>query len=131
VGFFLYSSKFIDFNISIEIENKIPRIDFIEMMEDSYETSIIDFLAEEFTDKIIRNPDFIKNLIKDKIDSIVYKKNIKKVGTTEIDAKESKTTPVKRSYKKRANKKLEPNKKGDKRGAYHRNLIYDTSRDLQ
>jgi predicted DNA-binding transcriptional regulator YafY len=37
------------------------------MMEDSYETSIIDFLADEITDSIISNPDNIRNMIKDKI----------------------------------------------------------------
>jgi predicted DNA-binding transcriptional regulator YafY len=59
--------KRVDFNITIDLENKIPRIDFIEMMEDSYETSIIDFLADEITDSIISNPDNIRNMIKDKI----------------------------------------------------------------
>jgi hypothetical protein len=34
-----------DFKISLDIEDKIPRPDFIEMMEDSYTTSIIEFLA--------------------------------------------------------------------------------------
>lgn len=61
-----------DFKISIDIENKIPRADFIEMMEDSYNTSIIDFLAEEFTNNILKNPNLIKNKIKDEIKSIVY-----------------------------------------------------------
>lgn len=62
----------VPFNVSIDIENKIPRADFIEMMEDSYETSIIDFLAEEFTNNILRNPDMIKDMVKDKINCIVY-----------------------------------------------------------
>jgi hypothetical protein len=61
-----------DFSISLEIKNKIPRPDFIEMMEDSYNTSIIDFLAAEFTDNILRNPQIIEDMIKQKIKEVVY-----------------------------------------------------------
>lgn len=63
----------VDFNISIDINNKIPRLDFIEMMEDSYETSIIEFLADEFTNEILRNPQAIKTMIGDKIKSMLIK----------------------------------------------------------
>lgn len=63
-----------DFNIKFEINNKIPRLDFIEMMEDSYNTSIIDFLAEEFTNQILLNPQIIKNKIKDQIILMLHKK---------------------------------------------------------
>ena len=60
-----------EFSISLEIKNKIPRTDFIEMMEDSYNTSIIDFLASEFTDNLIKNPQII-DMIKQKIKEVVY-----------------------------------------------------------
>lgn len=70
-----------DFSISLEINNKIPRPDFIEMMEDSYNTSIIDFLASEFTDNLLKNPQIIEDMIKEKIKELVYgvdKKEISK-----------------------------------------------------
>jgi len=66
-----------EFKISLDIENKIPRYDFIEMMEDSYNTSIIDFLAQEFTNNLLENPDIIKNKIKEEIERLVYKKEYK------------------------------------------------------
>jgi hypothetical protein len=66
-----------DFKISLDIENKIPRFDFIEMMEDSYNTSIIDFLANEFTNNLLENPDIIKNKIKEEIERLVYKNKSK------------------------------------------------------
>jgi hypothetical protein len=66
-----------DFKISLDVENKIPRYDFIEMMEDSYNTSIIDFLATEFTNNLLENPDIIKNKIKEEIERLVYKKESK------------------------------------------------------
>jgi hypothetical protein len=60
------------FKIEFTVENKIPRLDFIEMMEDSYNTSIIEFLAQEFTEEIIKDPDIIKEKIKDKLIQLVY-----------------------------------------------------------
>ncbi len=63
-----------NFKITIDIENKIPRPDFIEMMEDSYEISIIDYLSEEFTKQILEDPSIIKDKIKEEINKIVYKK---------------------------------------------------------
>jgi hypothetical protein len=65
-----------NFKISLDIENKIPRFDFIEMMEDSYNTSIIDFLANEFTNNLLENPDIIKNKIKEEIERLVVEHRI-------------------------------------------------------
>ena len=42
------------------------------MMEDSYETSLIDFLAEEMTRKVLSNPGLIKDKIIEEIKSRVY-----------------------------------------------------------
>jgi hypothetical protein len=64
--------RIVEFNINLDIKNKIPRLDFIEMMEDSYETSIIDFLADEFTNELLKNPATIKDMIKSKINTLVY-----------------------------------------------------------
>ena len=64
--------RIVEFNISLDIKNKIPRLDFIEMMEDSYETSIIDFLADEFTNELLKNPATIRDMIKSKINTLVY-----------------------------------------------------------
>ena len=82
----------LDFNVSIDIDNKIPRVDFIEMMEDSYETSIIDFLADEFTNNIVSNPEMIKEMIKVKINEVVYGKT-KAVNDQITDAVTQKPTP--------------------------------------
>lgn len=82
----------LDFNVSIDIDNKIPRVDFIEMMEDSYETSIIDFLADEFTNNIVSNPEMIKEMIKAKINEVVYGKT-KAVNDQITDAVTQKPTP--------------------------------------
>jgi hypothetical protein len=87
----------VDFSIDISIDNKIPRIDFIEMMEDSYETSIINFLASEFTDKLLRNPSIIESLIKDKI--------IKLINDSKKDKVVEKVEAVKRHTAKKTSVK--------------------------
>jgi len=69
--------KSVDFKFNVEVSNKIPRLDFIEMMEDSYETSIIDFLANEFTNNILSNPDIIRDSIKERIKQLVYGVEVK------------------------------------------------------
>ena len=75
-----------DFSISLEIKNKIPRPDFIEMMEDSYNTSIIDFLAAEFTDNLLKNPQIIEDMIKQKIKELVYGVEVKDVNPQITDS---------------------------------------------
>ena len=64
-----------EFKINLKVDGKIPRLDFIEMMEDSYEISIIEYLADEFTDNILRNPSIIRNKIMEEIKSMIDKKN--------------------------------------------------------
>lgn len=83
-----------DFNIKFEINNKIPRLDFIEMMEDSYNTSIIDFLSEEFTNQILLNPQIIKNKIKDQIILMLHKR------ANQQPKQEPETKPTRRIRKK-------------------------------
>lgn len=94
-----------DFKISIDLENKIPRPDFIEMMEDSYTTSIIDFLATEFTNSILENPDIIKNKIISEINNIVYGKEKKeqKVELSSESKPEIKNTKPRSPRQKKIN----------------------------
>ena len=65
----------LDFKINLKVDGKIPRLDFIEMMEDSYEISIIEFLADEFTEKLLNDPSIIRNQIINEIKSMIDKKN--------------------------------------------------------
>lgn len=83
----------VDFNIGLTLENKIPRLDFIEMMEDSYEKSIIEFLAEEFTNELLRNPEVLKQKISSKIKEMVYEK--KKAPAKRAPRKSVATPPKK------------------------------------
>lgn len=72
ITMFKRTKRSVDFKVTVDISDKIPRLDFIEMMEDSYEVSMIDYLAEEFTNKILNDPSLIKESIKSKIKQLVY-----------------------------------------------------------
>jgi hypothetical protein len=78
------------------------------MMEDSYETSIIDFLAEEFTNDLLKNPETIKDMVKNKINILVYGEDVKKVNDqitdTVTQVEESKVTKPKTPRKPRVKK---------------------------
>lgn len=97
-----------NFKITLDVENKIPRPDFIEMMEDSYEVSIIDYLSEEFTRKILENPSIIKDKIKEEINKMVYKKTDKTIPNVPEEKREVLQEGVPK--KKRTTRKKEENK---------------------
>jgi hypothetical protein len=84
-----------DFCVSIRFESRIPRPDFIEMMEDSYETSIIDYLAQEFTDQILSDPSFIRQKIKSEILALVYPQDTRSDPQGEVSANVAVDSPDK------------------------------------
>lgn len=103
ITMFKNTKRIKDFSISLDIKDKIPRLDFIEMMEDSYNVSIIDYLATEFTDKLLKNPQIIENMIRDKIKEMVYKvepKNKKNETKKEDSVDKEKTVRKPRQSKK-------------------------------
>jgi len=104
----------VDFNIDLKIEGKIPRLDFIEMMEDSYEVSIIDFLAQEFAENLLKDPKMVKNKIKNEIKRLLEanSKNIlpqtKEISTSsEISKSETEIKVEKRPRGRKPTKKQE------------------------
>jgi hypothetical protein len=95
----------LDFKVNLKIDGKIPRLDFIEMMEDSYEISIIDFLAEEFTNKLLSDPSIIRNKIKDEINNMIQKK-LQSQSTKIVESpKEEEPKVTRRQTSKRTSKK--------------------------
>lgn len=88
-----------EIKISFDLLDKIPKPEFIELMEDSYEVSIINFLSDEFTKKILGDPSIIKEKVKSEIERIVYKKKLEKKESTSI--REDKNKESKAVVKKR------------------------------
>jgi len=101
-----------DFSFSLDISEKIPRLDFLEMMEDSYEVSIIDYLASEFTKKLLTDPTLLKDKIANEIRSLIenkdkLKKNPKIEDKVEDILPKTVKQPVKRAPAKRKITKVE------------------------
>lgn len=121
ISMFKNVKRIVDFKFEFSIEEKIPRIDFIEMMEDSYNTSIVEYLADEFTNKLLNDPSIIKNLIKEKIESLVKQGDVvetKKTTTrkprakkTTTETEDKKTTTRKPTAKKPVVKKTTTTRK--------------------
>ncbi len=89
----------VEFKLDLPLTNKIPKLEFIEMMEESYDKSIIDFLAQDIAEEIIKNPDALRDSIKAKINEMVY------------GAVTTKKAPVKRTVAKKPVAKKAPVKK--------------------
>ena len=68
--------------LSVNIDEMIPKKEFLSMWEDSYEISIIEHLAEEFTEKYLKNPNGFKSLIMQTIKDYVYGKEKRVVKKT-------------------------------------------------
>ena len=71
----------------LTIEEMIPTADFIRMMNDNFETSIIDFLSRETVEKLLRDPEKIRKQIKAQLETIVYGAPIEEEVEEEIEQK--------------------------------------------
>lgn len=72
ITMFKNAKRNVDFSVDLKLDGRIPRIDFIEMMEDSYEISIIEFLADEFTNELLKSPSKLKMKVIEEIKKRVY-----------------------------------------------------------
>ena len=119
ISMFKRAKRNTDFSVDIEVINKLPRLDFIEMMEDSYDVSMIDYLADEFTNKIIQDPSIIRNKIKDKINELVYGVETKDVNpqiTDSVTQLNPPTPPVDRVLKTKPKTTTKPRLKKETTG---------------
>jgi len=92
-----------NFNLNFKVNGKIPRLDFIEMMEDSYEISIIEYLADEFTKNILNDPSEIRNKIIQEIKSMIEKNSQSKDTSNSVEVE--KTTAQKSTKRTSMRKK--------------------------
>lgn len=59
-------------DVVLSFKEKIPARDFIRLMNDNFETSIIDYLAKDFTDKLLMNPELLEIQIKTFLNKLIY-----------------------------------------------------------
>ena len=89
---------------NVKLDTHIPRLDFIDMMEDSYEYSIIDWLSEEITEQIFQDRERIKSEIKDQINNALRFKSKGDLPPV------SSTTPAKKTRRVSTPKNVKPMK---------------------
>jgi hypothetical protein len=73
--------------IKVVIEEKIPKIEAIRNLNDLFDESIIEHLAAEITDKFLKDPKLLQQLIIDTLDGIVYPNKKKKTVAKKTTAK--------------------------------------------
>jgi hypothetical protein len=88
-----------EFKVTVDLVKKIPRLDTIEMLEDSYEVSIIDYLAEEFTEQLLSNPSIIRNKIAQELRDMLERRNPKPKVEVKQEVKQEVKEPVKSNAK--------------------------------
>lgn len=86
---FSQAKKDTKLTINISFDINIPKKEFINMMEDTYDYSIIDYLSKFYTDKILHDDKTIHNEISKSIKEFVSKKKVVNRKSTTSTKKES------------------------------------------
>lgn len=81
-----------NFSLNVKLNEKIPRKDFLKMWEESYEVSIIDFLVDEFTNKLLNDPTMIRDQLTEALKNHVYGTKSKAKPKTRKKTTAKKTT---------------------------------------
>ena len=61
-------------SFDIKIDEMIPTFDFIRMMNENFETSIIDYVSTQAIEKLLKDPTLLRKQIKQQLEIMVYGK---------------------------------------------------------
>ena len=81
-------------SIDFSIEEKFPDLDFVRMMNDNYETSIIEHFANEIVEKMVYDPTALLESVKRSINIIVYGEEVSNENKELENEQESESTIV-------------------------------------
>lgn len=87
-----------EFKFSVNIDSTIPRLDFIEMMEDSYDVSIIEYFTNKIMNEFLEDTSSIKEQISNKIKEMISQgesKEVKKPATKRVTKPKAQDTEEK------------------------------------
>lgn len=98
--------------LNLEIDENIPKPDFIKMMDENFNNGVLDQLVTEIVDKYLRNPMILERAVKQKLEEIVYGK--KKVTPTKRRTSTTKKRTTSKAEKNPAVKKEAPKKEAPK-----------------
>ena len=77
--FFRSFKKVFPITLSVDFDERIAEPNFIKMMAVNYEGDIIKFYTKEFMNRIYNDPGFLENKIYDKLRSLVFEEEKKKI----------------------------------------------------
>jgi hypothetical protein len=67
-----------DVTINVKFVERIPKLDFIKMMDENFDQGVMDYLIDDITEKIIASPQIISAQVRDQLTELIYKKDKKK-----------------------------------------------------
>jgi hypothetical protein len=89
-----------NFSVNIPINTKIPNINYIRMIEESSDISVIGYLANEIADNILRDPDSLRERISIELKKLIVPKSKTKKIVKEEEGKEEIKPVAKKTIKK-------------------------------
>lgn len=60
--------------LKINIEDSIPKPDFIKMMDENFDGGVLDYLVTDIVSKLLKSPQQIEKQVRDALEEIVYDK---------------------------------------------------------
>lgn len=84
----------VPFKMELELSKLLPKKEFIQMWEESYEISMIEYLADEFLNDLLSNPENLKIQIIQKMNDQVFPKAVKRKPAKKKPQQKPKATPI-------------------------------------
>ena len=95
--------------MKLEVEQMIPKPESVKNLNDLFEESIIDVLAREMTQEMLKNPEKLEALFVEELERIIYKKkktSPRKTTTKTVAKKTAPKVEAKKTTKKPSTKKV-------------------------
>ena len=93
--------------LHLEIDEQIPKPDFIRMMDENFNNGVLDQLVTEMVDKYLRNPMILERAIKAQLEEIVYGKKKTPTKPKRRTTTKRTTTATKKPVEKKIDTKNE------------------------
>ncbi|MFV2014725.1 MAG: hypothetical protein ACC656_04815, partial [Candidatus Heimdallarchaeota archaeon] len=72
VSFFKNLKRVHKVKLSVEIEENIPKPDFIKMMDENFDGGVLNFLVTDIVSTFLKKPQLLEKYIRDSLEEIVY-----------------------------------------------------------
>lgn len=77
ISFFQNLKRSKKVKLHVDIEEMIPKTDFIRMMDENFDGGVLNFLVTDIVQKMLKKPQILEGYVKDALEEIVYNKKRK------------------------------------------------------